>query len=224
MTGKSYTLGKCDYNDTGRKNCTARLIWSLEEGRDGKVRFSMSGEIWRPDEHDLYAGGQCVDTVAALFPDDAKAQRMAEIWKRWHLNDMRPGCAHQQEWDTKKELVLQKFTWSGKFHATRKAAEDGTLPVEEYAHLKEISARVMKATIAMNAPKYAEHSEVKVLLAEGWIEPEKKTETKRAGWVYPAEHPDGVLCKPCPTCGYVYGSKWVYEEIPADVLAEIRSW
>jgi len=221
MKEKSYTLGKCDYNGDGRPNCTAKLTWTLED-RDGKIRFSMSGEIWQPSGRDILAGGQCVDEVAALFPDDPKAQRMAEVWHRWHLNDCRPGCEHQRGWNTAEEITLQHFTWSPKFHATRKEAEAGTLPPEEYARWKEISAHVMRATINSQGPKH-ETPRVKELLKAEWITP-GKTEKKTAGWIYETEHPQGLLCKPCPVCGYKYGSAWKYEEIPPGILDEIRIW
>jgi hypothetical protein len=91
-TGKHY-LGKCDYNGDGRRNCAAYITWELRDGR-----FSMQTEIWQPDRKDCLCCGQCVDTVAALFPDDAKAQRMFAIWQRWHLNDMRAGSPVQEEW------------------------------------------------------------------------------------------------------------------------------
>lgn len=45
-----------------------------------------------------------------------------------------------------------------------------------------------------------------------------KRETKRVNWVKPNEHPLGILTKPCTACGYAYGSAWLYEEIPQDVL------
>lgn len=28
----------------------------------------------------------------------------------------------------------------------------------------------------------------------------------------------GVLCKPCPVCGYKYGTKWLKEDVPRDVI------
>jgi hypothetical protein len=40
------------------------------------------------------------------------------------------------------------------------------------------------------------------------------------GWVRPSEHPGGLLGKPCPVCGYGYGTAWKREEPTADVLAE----
>jgi len=45
-----------------------------------------------------------------------------------------------------------------------------------------------------------------------------------AMWVTEKEHPLGVLCKPCPVCGYQYGTKWLKENIPDDVVREIVQW
>lgn len=41
--------------------------------------------------------------------------------------------------------------------------------------------------------------------------------------VYETEHPDGTLCKPCPECGYEYGSAWLFEPLPADVVEFITA-
>ncbi len=46
--------------------------------------------------------------------------------------------------------------------------------------------------------------------------------SKAAGWVLESEHPRGLLCKPCPTCGYKYGSAWLKETLPADVVAAVQ--
>lgn len=35
-----------------------------------------------------------------------------------------------------------------------------------------------------------------------------------SSWARPEEHPRGVLGKPCPVCGYKYGTAWKVEEIP----------
>lgn len=43
-----------------------------------------------------------------------------------------------------------------------------------------------------------------------------------AMWVRPSEHPKGLLCKPCPVCGYEYGSEWQFEEVPNDVLMFLK--
>ncbi len=41
-------------------------------------------------------------------------------------------------------------------------------------------------------------------------------------WVTPAEHPDGLLGRACPECGYGYGSAWLHEDVPTAVLDELR--
>ena len=42
------------------------------------------------------------------------------------------------------------------------------------------------------------------------------TETKTLGWLKQTEHPDGLLCRPCPVCGYKYGTEWRYMPIPEE--------
>lgn len=55
-----------------------------------------------------------------------------------------------------------------------------------------------------------------------------------ATWVYPLEHVgrpfvsahevhhDGLLSKRCPICRYEYGTKWLYEELPDEIVNELR--
>lgn len=49
-------------------------------------------------------------------------------------------------------------------------------------------------------------------------------ETKRANWVKPSEHPEGVLGKVCPVCGYAFGSAWQFMPIPAEIVEQIKGW
>ena len=41
--------------------------------------------------------------------------------------------------------------------------------------------------------------------------------------VLPEEHKDGKLNKPCPICGYKYGSKWLFEKVPELVLSYLQN-
>jgi hypothetical protein len=36
------------------------------------------------------------------------------------------------------------------------------------------------------------------------------------------EHHEGLLCKPCPVCGYKYGSEWRKRSVPEHVLEFLR--
>jgi len=63
--------------------------------------------------------------------------------------------------------------------------------------------------------------------ALGWedilLDPgQPKTQKNMASWTYPKDHPGGVLAKPCPICGYEFGTKWLKEEIPVDVLEWLK--
>jgi hypothetical protein len=41
---------------------------------------------------------------------------------------------------------------------------------------------------------------------------------KLSRWVYPKEHIAGHLMKPCPVCGYKYGSQWLTKDVPQEVI------
>lgn len=56
------------------------------------VRLSLTGEVVAPRKRYGYRAGQITDTVRHVNP------RLAELWDRWHLNDMRAGCEHQERW------------------------------------------------------------------------------------------------------------------------------
>lgn len=125
-----YVLGKCDYNEAGRKNCEAAITWELKDGK-----FSMCAEIWQPNKRDILAGGQCVDTVAAYFPEDAKAQRMLAIWTDWHLNDMNAGTPAQTAW-LKVNLKPEDYAYPKSHYdvACEKLAAAGLNPDNGYKY------------------------------------------------------------------------------------------
>lgn len=117
-------------------------------------RLSITGEVY--ENHRGVGGGQCYDELTEEFGDDPRTARLVELWKRWHLNDMRAGCEHQRRsWDVAKKITV-------------------------------------------------------------------KGEEKAAGWVTQNEHPEGLLSKPCSVCAYRYGTAWLFEEVPSEVIKELR--
>lgn len=151
--------------------------------------------------------------------------KFLNVWQRWHLNDMKAGCEHMTgpEWDTSKELTLTPLRPGDQYHKTRKAAEDGKLSPREY---KQWQKDVSESDSAWLHSKPSHDSlwnkTTKELIKRGYLKIDK-IETKNSGWVYPSEHPGGLLTKPCPTCGHKYGSAWRKEEVPADVIAFLES-
>lgn len=37
-------------------------------------------------------------------------------------------------------------------------------------------------------------------------------------WISCTEHPNGLLEKPCPVCGYKYGTQWLYKPVPQNAI------
>ena len=96
-------ISKGKYNLGLHNGGACYLTWELYRNAKGVICFSMQGERWevtserqRGRERDTTHAGQCCDTIAAWFPDDKKAARMVEVWKRWHLNDIRAGSPKQE--------------------------------------------------------------------------------------------------------------------------------
>jgi len=47
---------------------------------------------------------------------------------------------------------------------------------------------------------------------------------RRRGHTRQDEHPDGLLGAPCTECGYRYGTAWLREDVPEDVLEWLRAF
>src|ERR1044072_8435351 len=129
---RTYILGDCDYNGRpdcyrGRNNCTATFTYRLEDGR-----FSMQARIWKPRKNDIFCGGQVIEEVLSYFPHDAKAARMAAVWREWHCNDMRAGSPAQRAWLKASEASRgdrEHYNW-----ATTALAEAGLNPDPNHLH------------------------------------------------------------------------------------------
>ena len=55
------------------------------------------------------------------------------------------------------------------------------------------------------------------------FEGQKSSSWNMLTWVSKSEHPEGLLSEPCPACGYRFGSAWLYEPVPEDVLEWLES-
>lgn len=47
------------------------------------------------------------------------------------------------------------------------------------------------------------------------------TQDNMASWARPEDNPKGLLTKPCPVCGYKYGTSWLVGALPEDIEHEI---
>lgn len=169
--------------------------------------------------------GQCIDALdrierLAEGVNQLDVDRLRVVWERWHLNDMRAHCAHQgfDFGDAEVEVVTYG------------------LSQEAWRLKREAEAEVTRAALAGEVAQLTDAG--RFLIGPDWFRDRfeapdadsplsglfevKKREKKRAGWVRPVEHPKGVLGVACDVCGHRYGSAWLREDVPADVIAFLR--
>jgi hypothetical protein len=177
--------------------------------------------------------GQCVDSIRQAFPRSEAVQRLCDVWDEYHLNDMTAGCASQYgnaAFDGGKMLRIYKWTVTTEaFYRSKKIIEevrDGlingvslALSDEDRDLLRAVEAGKMGITTHTKEnpdPRYYSPD-------KGYgTRPLSGYEDKLATWVYQHEHPEGILSKPCPVCGYKYGSKWLTRPVPASALKFLK--
>lgn len=195
-------------------------------------RLSISGVIG-PTRNGNCKGscGQCIDGISAGTPTEGWTKEMldklCEIWKEWHLNYMRPYCEHQKElgWGelARKEVTLYHFRLTREAMDKQKKAEMEAL--EALRNCENFMPTKEQALFAALPYSITSHEDLKGDTSK-YYEPKKPlysgdkgaTEKKTLGWLRPEEHPEGILCKPCPICGYEYGTSWKAEKVPEDVI------
>lgn len=225
---------KCKvYTTTGNKvskNAFAKIKY------DGKS-LSISGVIAPlADGNCLGSAGQCVDEIREGIPTDEwtpeMLNKLCDIWDRWHLNDMRPYCEHMRElgWTehTQDKVKIEKWTLTKEASQKKKEAENRALECLRngepfYPTKDEIAYTNMKYSIDIYNDEDIENKCGK-LYRDAYELKEKdclghsNTEYKTRGWISYKDHELGFLSRPCPVCGYKYGTSWKIEEVPQDVI------
>lgn len=164
-------------------------------------------------------------TLADITPangwNKSLVKKFFDIWDRWHLNDMKANCRHQvgPEW-THKDVYIYHYRLtreaSQKQHNAKESAENALMkgetftPTKEQAYFASLPYSITLPTDT--APKDYEPAKPLYNGDHG------HKETKNTGWLTQDQHPEGFLSKPCPVCGYKYGSAWLKEELPQDVI------
>lgn len=208
-TKKTFYFGGIDYNNTGRKDYPVYVTIEYRE-KDGKKVFTASGRIG------ARCGGQCLDTIAKYI-NNPTFNEIFRLWKLYHLNDMHPECEHQAAagWrETAKESVpLYTFTMTTDAIREQNSIKNAVLQ----AAINGESLRLSKNKRLVLALDYSitSHTETLPQPSAPYYKL-KSTEIKSLGWLSESEHPRGILSRPCPVCGYKYGTSWVYFPIPEE--------
>ena len=209
----------------------------IEISDDG--RLSITGVIG-PRSSGNCAGscGQCVDEIRDGRPnvdggwDRQMLDKFCDIWNEWHLNDMRAYCSHMKELGWRKQasepVTIRFYTLKSEAMAEQHRAEKAALnALRDGKPFFPTQDQVFYATLPYEIKTYDEELTGERL---DYYQPKKKIissdtpmKTERRGWLRYDECEKGLLCKPCPVCGYKYGTNWLKEDLPDDVIAFLQS-
>ena len=214
---------KCD-TYRGMANFYAKI-----EFNDG--RLSISGVVGPTRNGNCFgSAGQCVDDVRAGEPfgkwTDEMLQKFCDIWERWHLNDMRPHCEHQRElgWSEQASQKVKIMKWDVKREVRDKARDAEKRAIECLKNGETFvptPEETMYSNVGYGVTTYndelPEHPEFYEFKEKDCLD-RPNTEYKSRGWIFYEEHPLGFIRRPCPVCGYKYGTSWLKEEVPQEVI------
>lgn len=221
---RRFNFGSIDFESRGiaRNRVTVDMEYKTE---GDKKRFSVSADVWNARNSDIVCGGQCLDTIAPYI-DNPVFSEIFRLWKLYHLNDMHPECEHQaaQGWReiAGKKVTLYHWRMTREAMNEQKAAEKAALVALKCGEI--FKPTIKQKFFANLSYSLITHTETPPKNLAKYYEPKKPlyngdtghTEVKALGWLRESEHPEGILSKACPVCGYKYGTSWVYFPIPEE--------
>lgn len=226
---------KCEvYTRTGEKKFKNTYVKIEYKNSNLRIRGFIAPLL---NGNCLGSCGQCVDEIREGTPADGWTAEMLEklcnVWDEWHLNDMRPYCQHMKELGWTKhisdKIKIETWTLTNDAIKMKENAKNRALdclrngqvfrPTKDetvYANM-EYSIKVYNnEDISYKYGKlYRDAYELKKRDCLG----HQNTEYKIRGQVSYADCDLGFLERPCPICGYKYGTAWLKEDVPEDVIA-----
>lgn len=85
---------------------SADIDVKLESGRLSISGVVYEGEKLLRSERNLISAGQCLDEARDILP-----AKLAEVWERWHLNDLRAGTYRQEEALRSVKDTFDRLNW-----------------------------------------------------------------------------------------------------------------
>lgn len=158
----------------------------------------------------------------------------------WNLNDMHPGCEHQESlgWGNGFTVAVTNSSWTPaqqkyyEMREERRVNKAASKLVSEWRALrshapaqeaKKLMVGKGSGTLSLHdlecfygVMRSAGHTDALLQVARKHVL-DAGTVEKFLGEVYVDS-----LGAPCPECGYAYGTAWLKREIPREVLREIR--
>lgn len=221
---RTIDFGLIDYEGKGtaRNRVTVEVEYKEE---NNKKCFSVCANVWNARCSDIICGGQCLDEIAQYI-DSPLYSEIRRLWKLYHLNDMHPECEHQHaaNWHKLATKKVTLYHWRLNREASKEQEEAKKAAISALKAGETFTPNEQQTFISCLPYSLTTHTDTPPENVAKYYEPKKPlyagdrghTETKALGWLHENEHPDGILSKPCPVCGYKYGTAWKYFEIPAN--------
>lgn len=228
-----YRLGKVE--EYGRE---ASIYVKAEIKTKGKTLDSVSFHgVVGPLQSGNAVGscGQIDATIKEYL--DAKAITYAPGWNKWriaallklwdehHLNYMEPACEHQraQGWGkiASEKVTLYEFKQTIETIRQSNAVKDGAMKdllARRFVKISEEEQKILSLEYRIKSP------EAKLPDTIAAYYKLDGSEVKALGWLDQEEHPRGILSKPCPVCGYKYGTEWKKRDLPEDLLETLAGF
>lgn len=190
------------------------------------------------------SAGQIQDSILAAIAAEnrelgsgwswALLRQFADVWDKWHLNDMRAYCIHQKEsWDIRRTCFFDVYTMKssvcGDSQRLDRQTKERLLNGEtvKWSADEIFVENLPYRNYVPSEPELSAERERNPLWSPATIERFFKHENvsakQPACQTHETEHPYGILSKPCPVCGYKYGSKWLYEPVPENVVEFLKN-
>lgn len=209
--------------------------------------LSITGVIRPTPSGNAYSCGQIEDSIRRILLPESQAnvqlikpwtrkmvEELLDIWKVWHLNDMRPSCEHQEQlWNLQETCHFDIYKWTNESYSRwHRLREDSLKKLECGEQVQWTPDDVLFMSLdsevhVPSEPSLANEKEKKLAWQAGILNTYYKYVehiSKAAGWVHEKEHPFGILGKPCPVCGYGYGTRWQYRPIPEKTMETLKNF
>ena len=190
--------------------------------------FSARGTYWENKNRPCTSAGQCLDVIPEFVEnveskeDKEKLLLIYRLWENYHLNDMHADCEHAiNEADASKELTIYEYSFKSNFSKLKDKID--LIKSNKYLrdNIKLNKTIRMILNTGWSFKSETKHCNLPKILRKFYKL--SKKEVKTAGWVsYDKHTPHGILTKPCPVCGYKYGTAWKYRPIPKEDLEKIK--
>lgn len=199
---KIISFGKIAYANTRKEN---EVTIEIElRDKNGLKELSICGNVWNRLHTDIICGGQCLDEIAKYI-HTPEFKFWFKMWKNYHLNGMHPGTPRQ-------EAYLKEIRKSEEY---KNAKIEGLRDWDTYGkdcYFLERAGLLEDEKLPRYFVQYMDKSGRTV-----WRCYRSQEEAREAQEQTPDFTEIGFKFN-----GYIYGTEWLNEEIPADDLAEIE--